>query len=60
MYYLWRDESQKDKVLVYMTDYLERDDAGKVRVDGHGYLDLKLIFTGETKIDCINHAQTLT
>ena len=63
MYYLWKcKESTKDKMLVYVTDYKEIDNAGKVNVGGRGgdcYIDAELAFSSKIKMECFAYAQKM-
>ena len=59
-YYLWKDKkSTKDKVLVYITDYKEVREDGKVKVDGYGYIEVELVKSSNVKTDLIAHAQKM-
>ncbi len=59
MFYLWRDKRMAEGTLiVYITDYEETKD-GKVQIDGHGYIDVELLFKHEIKNELIKFAQNL-
>lgn len=60
MFYLWKDKrSTNDKVLVYITDYKEIREDGKVQIDNYGYMEVELVKSSSVKMDLITHAQKL-
>jgi hypothetical protein len=58
-FYIWKDDelSTPSKVVTYITDYLEKDKTGKIRIDGHGWRKCTLITSGPDKMECIATAQ---
>jgi hypothetical protein len=60
MYYLWKDKkSTKDEVIVYITDYKEFREDGKVKIDNYGYMEVELIKTSNVKTDLLEYAQKI-
>lgn len=58
MFYLWKDKrSTPERMLVYLTDYKEKNEQGQVKVDGFGFVDAELIFEDEDKGKVIAFAQ---
>lgn len=56
MYYLWKDKNG----IFYVTDYKEVREDGKVKIDGHGYLDVELTLSSMLKTDLLSYAQRTT
>jgi hypothetical protein len=60
MYYLWKDKkSTKKHVLVFITDYKEIRNDGKIKVDHVGWIDAELVFSHEKKYKCVEYAQEM-
>ena len=55
-YYMWKD---KDGIH-YMTDYKQVRADGKVKIDGHGFMEVELVCTGKSKAEIIDFAQKQT
>jgi hypothetical protein len=59
-FYLWKTKtSTENNVIVFITDYKNVNKHGLVEIDNHGCLDLELIFTGNTKNECLQFAKNL-
>ena len=56
MFYLWRD---KNKIFL-ITDYREvRESDGRVYIDGHGFIEVELVYKNTDKRQLLNHAQKI-
>lgn len=50
MYYLWKDKaSTQNNVIVYLTDYKEVREDGKVKVDAVGWVDAEEVYSSKNK-----------
>ncbi len=59
MYYLWkRETSDPNKIMTYLTDYLEQKN-GKTWVDGAGWMQLELLFSHQDKKKVIEYSMDM-
>ena len=56
VFYLWKDKLG----IYYITDYKEIQSDGKVKIDGHGFLEVELVFSHKVKTELIAFAQKQT
>ncbi|WP_144887562.1 hypothetical protein [Lacibacter cauensis] len=57
---MWKDKRSTNKqAIVYLTDYKEVREDGKVKIDNYGYLDVELVHSSSLREECIEAAQRL-
>ena len=60
MYYLWKDKKSTDNnLIIYITDYEEIREDGKVKVDKYGFVEAELLASSEIKSKLYEYANKL-